>query len=68
MDEFINVLEIKKTDLYITNVVKMRPYKMNEQTGREANRTPTEKEVSVFTPHLMRDYENSKTKVGSDFG
>lgn len=57
LDEFINVLEIKKTDLYITNVVKMRPYKVNEQTGREANRTPTKKEVSLFTPYLRRELE-----------
>jgi uracil-DNA glycosylase len=63
LDEFINVLEIKKTDLYITNVVKMRPYKINEQTGREANRTPTKKEVSVFTPHLMRELEIVKPKL-----
>ena len=57
LDEFINVLEIKKTDLYITNVVKMRPYKINEQTGREANRTPTKKEVSIFSPFLGRELE-----------
>jgi uracil-DNA glycosylase len=63
LDEFINVLEIKKTDLYITNVVKMRPYKVNEQTGREANRTPTKKEVNVFTPHLMRELEIVKPKL-----
>jgi DNA polymerase len=57
LDEFISVLEIKKTDLYITNVVKMRPYKVNEQTGRESNRTPTKKEVSVFSPFLVRELE-----------
>jgi DNA polymerase len=57
LDEFISVLEIKKTDLYITNVVKMRPFKVNEQTGRESNRTPTKKEVSVFSPFLMRELE-----------
>ena len=63
LDEFINVLEIKKDDLYITNVVKMRPYKINEQTGREANRTPTKKEVGLFSPHLMRELEIIKPKV-----
>jgi DNA polymerase len=57
LDEFISVLEIKKTDLYITNVVKMRPFKVNEQTGRESNRTPTKKEVSAFSPFLMRELE-----------
>ena len=51
LDEFINVLEIKKADLYITNVVKMRPYKINEQTGREANRTPTKKKLA-YSLHI----------------
>jgi DNA polymerase len=63
LDEFISVLEIKKTDLYITNVVKMRPYKVNEQTGRESNRTPTKKEVSVFSPFLVRELEIIKPKL-----
>jgi DNA polymerase len=63
LDEFINVLGIQKTDLYITNVVKMRPYKINEQTGREANRTPTKKEVGIFSPHLMRELEIIKPKL-----
>lgn len=63
LDEFINVLEIKKADLYITNVVKLRPYKINEQTGREANRTPTKKEVSIFSPYLIRELEIIKPKL-----
>jgi DNA polymerase len=63
LDEFINVLGIQKTDLYITNVVKMRPYKINEQTGREANRTPTKKEVGIFSPYLMRELEIIKPKL-----
>lgn len=57
LDEFINTLEIKKDDLYITNVVKMRPYKVNEQTGRESNRTPTKNEVGIFSPYLVRELE-----------
>ena len=57
LDEFINILEIKKTDLYITNVVKMRPYKVDEQTGRESNRPPTKKEVNAFSPYLKRELE-----------
>jgi len=57
LDEFIDILEIKRTDLYITNVVKMRPYKINEETGRESNRTPTKNEVRVFSSFLTRELE-----------
>lgn len=57
LDQFISILDIDRTDLYITNVVKLRPYKINEETGRESNRTPTKKEISIFTSFLMRELE-----------
>lgn len=57
LDQFIDILGIEKADLYITNVVKMRPYKVNEETGRESNRTPTKKEVGIFSSFLMRELE-----------
>lgn len=57
LDEFIGILEIERSDLYITNVVKMRPYKVNETTGRESNRTPSKKEIDIFSSFLMRELE-----------
>jgi DNA polymerase len=57
LDQFIDILEIERTDLYITNVVKLRPYKVNEDTGRESNRTPTKKEIGIFSAYLMRELE-----------
>jgi uracil-DNA glycosylase family 4 len=64
LEEFINVLGIDRKDLYITNVVKFRPYRINADTGRESNRTPNkeeiiiskdfiEKELSVISPKLV---------------
>lgn len=63
LDEFINILEIQKSDLYITNVVKMRPFKVNEETGRESNRTPTKNEIRVFSSFLMRELEIVKPRL-----
>lgn len=63
LDEFINILDIQRTDLYITNVVKLRPYKVNEETGRESNRTPTKKEVALFTSFLMKELEILQPKL-----
>ncbi|MDF2841151.1 MAG: uracil-DNA glycosylase [Clostridia bacterium] len=63
LDQFIEILGIEKTDLYITNVVKMRPYKINESTGRESNRTPTKKEVGIFSSFLMRELEIIKPSL-----
>jgi uracil-DNA glycosylase family 4 len=55
LDEFIDVLQIRRQNLYITNVVKLRPYKVNEQTGRESNRPPTKKEIQLFSSYLMKE-------------
>ncbi|WDC85342.1 uracil-DNA glycosylase family protein [Caloramator sp. mosi_1] len=43
LDEFIDILEINREDLFITNVVKIRPFKINEKTGRKVNRAPNKK-------------------------
>ncbi|MGB7604036.1 MAG: uracil-DNA glycosylase [Lutisporaceae bacterium] len=63
LDEFISILDIDRTDLYITNVVKLRPHKTNEETGRESNRTPTKKEISTFSSFLMRELGIIKPKL-----
>ncbi len=63
LDEFISILEIDRVDLYITNVVKLRPHKINEETGRESNRTPTKKEINIFSSFLTRELEIIKPKL-----
>lgn len=57
LDEFITILDINRENLYITNVVKLRPYKINEATGREVNRTPIKKEINIFTSYLKRELQ-----------
>lgn len=52
LEEFINVLGIAREDLYITNVVKFRPFRVNADTGREANRPPTRDEVRICTDFI----------------
>lgn len=48
LDEFLNILEIQREDLFITNVVKIRPFKINKRTGKKNNRPPTQDEISAF--------------------
>ena len=57
LDEFINILEIKREDIYITNTVKIRPYKFNEKTGRKVNRPPKKEEINEFKPILLKEIE-----------
>lgn len=57
LEEFIDILNIKREDLYITNIVKFRPFKVNPDTGREANRPPTREEVRISTDFIMRELD-----------
>lgn len=53
LKEFLEMLEIKREDIYITNVVKFRPTKESKKTGGEINRPPTEKEIKDFKEFLF---------------
>lgn len=52
LDDFLHVLEIKREDIYITNVVKFRPFKVNRKTGRLSNRPPSRDEIELCLPYI----------------
>ncbi len=54
LDSFLQVLELKREDIYISNVVKIRPTKVSEK-GRVSNRPPNKEELALFTPYLMEE-------------
>lgn len=54
LDGFLRVLELNREDIYITNVVKIRPTKVSEK-GRISNRPPNREELALFTPYLMEE-------------
>lgn len=54
LDGFLEVLPLKREDIYITNVVKIRPTKVSEK-GRVSNRPPNREELALFTPYLMEE-------------
>ena len=68
LEEFINVLGIDREDLYITNVVKFRPFKVNPDTGREANRTPTKEEIRISTDFIERELSAIKPQLVVSLG
>lgn len=55
LDTFLELLELRREDIYITNLVKVRPYKVNPNTGRKSNRPPNRKEIELYSPILMRE-------------
>lgn len=54
LDEFLQVLQLSRNEIFISNVVKIRPTKRGS-SGRTSNRTPTREEIELFLPWLMRE-------------
>lgn len=57
LDEFIEVLDIEREQLYITNVVKYRPTKKSTKTDGVVNRTPTNIEIEKFKKYLIEEID-----------
>lgn len=62
LDEFLTVIEQERCDIYITNVVKFRPYKMSAK-GTLSNRPPKSGEIACMLPHLLREIEVIAPKI-----
>ena len=54
LDAFLEAVCLKREEIYITNVVKVRPSKISA-AGRVVNRPPSKEEKALFTPWLMRE-------------
>ena len=54
LDAFLEGAEMDRGELYVTNTVKFRPTKVSP-AGRTVNRPPTQEEVRLFLPWLIRE-------------
>lgn len=54
LDGFLEVAGLRREDIWISNVVKIRPTKLS-QKGRTANRAPSAEELALFTPYLYEE-------------
>lgn len=54
LDGFLEVVGLNREDIYISNVVKVRPTKVSEK-GRMSNRPPNREELALFTPYLYEE-------------
>jgi len=62
LDGFLQVLELNREDIYISNVVKIRPTKVSDK-GRVSNRPPNREELALFTPFLMEEILRVQPKM-----
>ena len=54
LSEFLSILNIERKDVYITNAVKYRPFKISEK-GTVSNRTPSLKELFSERESLLKE-------------
>ena len=54
LDTFLQAVGLQREEIYISNVVKIRPSKISA-AGRVVNRPPSREEKALFTPWLMRE-------------
>lgn len=55
LDEFLEIVGLERDDLYISNVCKLRPFKLSPKTGKPINRPPNRQELEFFVPLLHEE-------------
>lgn len=54
LDAFLAAVSLKREEIYISNVVKVRPVRVSAK-GTVSNRPPNREELLLFTPWLYRE-------------
>lgn len=54
LDGFLEAVSLQREDIYISNVVKIRPTKLSPK-GSVSNRPPNREELMLFTPYLLEE-------------
>lgn len=54
LDGFLEAVGLQREDIYISNVVKVRPTKVSPR-GSVSNRPPNREELMLFTPYLFEE-------------
>ena len=62
LDEFLAAVQLERQNIYITNVVKFRPYKISAK-GTLSNRPPEKDEIACMKPLLLREIEAIRPRV-----
>lgn len=67
LSAFLEVVGLKREEIYISNVVKLRPTKESPKTGKAVNRPPSAEEIAFFRPFCRRK-PNDCAKGACDTG
>ena len=57
LSAFLEVIGFTREEIYISNVVKLRPTKNSPKTGKAVNRPPSKEEIQFFLPYLKEEIQ-----------
>lgn len=63
LDSCLESLGLEREDVYITHILKYRPYKVHDISGRITNRAPKQEEIEYFLPYLQEEIEIISPKI-----
>ncbi len=63
LSAFLEVIGLRREEIYISNVVKLRPTKESPKTGNAVNRPPSGEEIAFFLPFLLEEIKAVAPKV-----
>ncbi len=63
LDEFLEIVGLDRDSLYISNVCKLRPFKLSPKTGKPINRAPDKEELDFFVPLLHEEIKIVSPKL-----
>lgn len=55
LSEFLEIVGLTRDELFISNVVKLRPIQLSPKTGKPVNRAPSKAEIAYFFPILQEE-------------
>ena len=66
LDQLLKIASIQRDEIFVTNVVKYRPYTKNGE--RKRNRTPSAREIQLSVPLLKKEIETVHPKIIATLG
>ena len=63
LDKFLEIFKLERNNIYITNVVKLRTFKLSPKTNKPVNRPPNKEEIQFFKEYLYREIEEITPKI-----
>lgn len=63
LENFLYILDVKRSSLYITNVIKYRLSKLNTKTGRIINRPATKTDIKQNRNYILEEIRIIKPKI-----